>query len=47
MLGDVIYNKKKIMGHSFILLGMLTGNKFWKHEYNEKKINEISVPKIN
>ena len=45
-LEDVIYNSRKKMGHSFVLLGMLTKNKFWKEKYNKKKEKIISVPRL-
>ena len=45
-LEDVIYNSKKKMGHSFILLGMLTDNYFWKEKFDEKKIKLVSVPRL-
>lgn len=44
-LEDVIYNDKKKMGHSFILIGMITGNRFWNKEYDETKIFSQSVPR--
>lgn len=45
-LDDVIYNKKKKMGHSFVLLGLLTDNYFWKKEYDPEKEQNISVPRL-
>ena len=45
-LEDVIYNPRRKMGHSFILLGMLTDDLFWKKDYNKEKIKNISVPRL-
>lgn len=45
-LDDVIYNPKKKMGHSFVLLGLLTNNKFWEKEYDKNKIKPLSCPRL-
>lgn len=45
-LDDVIYNPKRKMGHSFVLLGMLTNNYFWKKNFDKKKINPVSIPRL-
>lgn len=45
-LEDVIYNSRKKMGHSFVLLGMLTGNYFWKEKFDSNKIKLVSVPRL-
>lgn len=29
-LKDVLHNEKKKMGHSFILIGLITGDRFWE-----------------
>ena len=44
-LEDVIYNTRRKMGHSFVLIGMITGNRFWDAKYDAKKVFEKSVPR--
>jgi len=43
-LEDVIYNEKHKMGHSFVLMGMITGNRFWNKPYDRNLIFSKSVP---
>ena len=45
-LDDVIYNSRRKMGHSFVLLGMLTNDLFWKKDFNKKKIKNINIPRL-
>ena len=45
-LDDVIYNSRRKMGHSFVLLGMLTNDLFWRKKYNSKNIKSLSVSKL-
>lgn len=45
-LTDVLYNEKKKMGHSFVLMGMLTENLFWEQDFDKNKIKSISVKRI-
>jgi len=44
-LKDVIYNTKRKMGHSFILIGMITKNRFWDAEFDTNKIFLKSIPR--
>ena len=44
-LEDVIYNTKRKMGHSFVLMGMITGNRFWDNDFDKDKIFSKSVPR--
>ena len=45
-LEDVIYNSRRKMGHSFVLLGLLTDDLFWKKSFNKKKIKNINIPRL-
>lgn len=45
-LEDTIYNKKRKFGHSFVIAGLLTDNKFWDKPFDGDKIFEKSIPKL-
>ena len=45
-LDDVIYNPKRKMGHSFILMGMLQNDRFWEKDYDVSKVKARSVKRL-
>lgn len=44
-LKDVLYNTRRKMGHSFVLAGLIQGDRFWETEYDPSLVTEKSVPR--
>ncbi len=42
-LEDVMYNTRRKMGHSFVLMGLLTDNRFWTKRLDRSRIFQRSV----
>lgn len=44
-LSDVLYNTRRKMGHCFVIVGLITGDRFWETEYDESREIKKSIPR--
>lgn len=42
-LTDVLYNRERKMGHSFVLAGLIQGDRFWETEYDPARETDTPV----